>query len=104
MGDNDSIPVNTGNEFCLPSVSLHGHFYVTMPIIITAEYSYKDYSKSTSSEKIIIINLDISFNSTSESFLGHWPYNATAVPFRSSNSSHWGYTCKAKAASSFLIY
>jgi hypothetical protein len=26
------------------------------------------------------------------------------VPFRSSNSSHWGYTCKAKAASSFLIY
>jgi hypothetical protein len=51
MEDDDSISVNTGNEFYLPFVSLHRHVYVTVSFIITAEYPYKDYSRSASSAK-----------------------------------------------------
>jgi len=42
MVDDDSRYVNTRNEFYLPFVSLHRHFYVTISFIITAEYPYKD--------------------------------------------------------------
>lgn len=64
MEDGDSISVNTRNEFYLIFVSLHRHFYVTVPFIKTAEYPYKDYSRSASNvkKKITIINLEISFN------------------------------------------
>jgi hypothetical protein len=51
MVDDDSRSVNTRNEFCLPFVSLHRHFYVSIQFIITAEYPYNDYRKSASSAK-----------------------------------------------------
>jgi len=49
MVEDDSRSVNTRNEFCLPFVSLHRHFYVSIKLIINAEYPYKDYKKSASS-------------------------------------------------------
>jgi len=42
MVDDDCKSVDTRNEFCLPFVSPHRHFYLTIPLIITAEYPYKD--------------------------------------------------------------